>query len=391
MRFLLALLFVTGACLAAPRIAFAMARIEEVRRICDMSPVSATNPVLASVPECGIEIPASEYLGFVAAEGPIADAPRAATLPEKEALLQRLIDEHFFLWNAYRQQWDRREQVVSMMNGTRNILLMDALTTKEVNEKAAKPGDWERLARELRDRCFDKIRTVVSTESYTELKKAAKRLKSEPPESLAQSNSVHSSAAPELAGVSPEVIKLSLAKSELGTVTIGEFLQVYTRLSADRQPDLEKPDGVVEILKMIWGDAALVAEAKAQGLEKSTEFREGLQLNRNVLTRFQAQDHVTAEAVARLKTPEGQRAVREWYEAHLKDRYTYRDEQGKEQVVSFDTGHEGIENDYFDILREEVRAEEARALRKGRKLEINEAQLERMTVSLTHQDSMAQP
>lgn len=354
--------------LTLPRTGFAASEIEALHRIYSMSPVSATNPVVARVPECGIEIPASEFQAFIEAEGPIEDTGRTFTLPEKRALMERLVDEHLFLWNAYEHKWDQQEGVARMLTSTRNLMLVEALTEKEVNEKVKMPQDYERLSGELRDRCFEKIDIVVSRENYEELKAAAKRLKD--------------------GGVPspPEKLRLRLANSKLGAISIGDFLQAYAAIPADKQPDLQQPENATAILKKIWGQAALAAEAAARSLDQTPEFREGLQLNRNVLTRFYAQDRVTDKAVARLKSPEGQRCVRRWYETHLQDRYTFQNADGKPQPLAFDKEHESIENDYFEELREDVRAEEARALRNGRQVRIDDEALENIRITGTAVD-----
>jgi len=56
----------------------------------------------------------------------------------------------------------------------------------------------------------------------------------------------------------------------------------------------------------------------------------------------------------------------------LKSRYTYKDEQGNEKVMSYDAEKQSIENDYFDELRETVKAERAKRLRGDRKVEVDE-------------------
>src|SRR5690349_13601285 len=57
--------------------------IEDIRRLYDNTPVSATNPVIASVPECQIEIPVSEFRAFVTFDLPRAEQWRLLTAAEK--------------------------------------------------------------------------------------------------------------------------------------------------------------------------------------------------------------------------------------------------------------------------------------------------------------------
>ena len=345
----------------------AAAEIEDLRRIYDMTPVSLTNPVVARVKGCGIEIPVSEFRGFVVAEGPIENTARSFTATEKRALLERLVDEHLLLWNAYEQKWDQKEGVAKMVDGTLEMILKETLARQEVFDKGKTPADYDRLSKELVDRCFEKTEVIVSNESYDELKAAAKRLNRA--EAKTAGTNAAPEAAPRLEDFPPATLKRVLATCQLGTITIGDFLRVYTATPGER-PDLEKSESVVSILKQMLGDGLLIAEARARGLHKNPEVRRGLQINRNVLVRFYAQDRITDRALERLKSPQGQSAVRNWYDTHLKDRYTYRDPEGRERVTSFETERESIENDYFDVLREEVRADEIRVLRKNREVQI---------------------
>src|SRR4051794_26020139 len=110
--------FVAGVFLTLSAAGSEPQQIEDMHRLFDMAPISATNPVLARVKECGIEIPASEFRVFVTTEGPLADSARTLKSGEKRELLEHLIDEHLLLWNAYQQKWDQKEGVVKMVNGT---------------------------------------------------------------------------------------------------------------------------------------------------------------------------------------------------------------------------------------------------------------------------------
>src|SRR4051812_48479275 len=97
-----AALLIVACCLAATPLRAAEQNIEKLHRLYDLSPVSQQNPVVARVAGCDIEIPVSEFRAYVA--GLPEDQKRTSlTLEEKRARLQELLNEHFLLWDGYRQ------------------------------------------------------------------------------------------------------------------------------------------------------------------------------------------------------------------------------------------------------------------------------------------------
>jgi hypothetical protein len=158
---------------------------------------------------------------------------------------------------------------------------------------------------------------------------------------------------------------------------------VHGLCEPDRGRYLEVRTALIEVRRRIMWDALIVAEARARGLEKTAAVREKLQINRNVLTRFYALDRLTDKAVARMKAPGHAARLRQWYETHLKDLYTAKGANGRAQVVSFEQERESIENDYFDVVLEEVRCEEIRLLRQNQKIEIDEDRLARLDLQWT--------
>jgi hypothetical protein len=68
--------------------------------------------------------------------------------------------------------------------------------------------------------------------------------------------------------------------------------------------------------------------------------------------------------------------------AHPQGTNTHRDKDGTERVLSLQDDRDAIENDYFEFLQEQIRAEDARVLRKGRHVYIDAAALENAVVRL---------
>jgi len=362
-RSLPALLLIAG--LLSHILCFAETPLERRHRLYDMAPVSPANPVVASVEGTDIEIPLSEYRAYVASL-PGADKRSPLSLARKRELLADLLNEHFLLWEGYRQKIDQREAVTKMLEQTKIILLESALTETEVGAKAKTPDEEDKLAKELRSRIFDKADIFVSNEAYDEVRKIIRAKNT--------STQIVPAATTNGAGTLPK--GYVLAKCKAGSVTIGDFLSAYTQAPVSSRPNIETQQGMVEFLKQMLEDSLMVAEARERGLEKSEAVREKMQLNRNVLTRMGVLDELSDKASAMVKKPGFEADLRRWYDDHRKSRYTYQDSTGKEQVVPFAEEHESIQNDYLENLMEQMRAEKINSLRKGQKIQINEKLLE---------------
>jgi hypothetical protein len=359
----LSLLSLIFALLAPPASAVPYAPSQLIR-LYDMTPASEANPVLARVESCGIEIPLSEFQKYVLTEGPMGGPQTVLNDAEKRALLERLVDEHLFLWDAYRKNYDALPSVRETLESTRDMMLLDTLMSKEIIEPSKSLAEQRQRHEALVNRAFDRLHVDVSNENYEALKAELKRRER--------------SSAPAPA----DVLDLPLAKWDRLTLSIKDVLARHESLPAEKRPDLRQPEGLIEVLKKILEEPALAEEARAQKLHETPEFRDRFQLNRNTLTRFHAQDRRTDRCAAHLKTPAGQSALRAWYERNLQSRYTIKDKEGKERVISLETDYQSIENDFFDVLQEDLRSHEARALRAERKIVIEEQSLARAEVRL---------
>jgi len=338
-----------------------------MRRLYDFTPVSATNPVLARVKKCEIEIPVSEFQVYArsvissdagAVRGPL-------TAADKRRLLDGLLDEHFLLWDGYQKKADRTPEMLNLLRSTEGMLLQETLEQQEVGDKAKTPEDQLRLSKKLRDDIFEQTRITVSNESYDGLKAALKRVTSDPA----------------TAGPATNAVDQPLARWKGGVVTVNDVLQAWIQQPADHRPDLTQPEALTGFLKTMLEDATLIQAARDRGLEKSPFVLKKLQENRNVLTRMYALDRLTDRAVAEMKRPETAAKVDAWYQANLTNRYTYLDDRGRSQVFTLEKNRETIENDYFESVNERIRADYIRSLRQGRPIEINERLLDQTTVA----------
>jgi hypothetical protein len=85
---------------------------------------------------------------------------------------------------------------------------------------------------------------------------------------------------------------------------------------------------------------------------------------------------LTKKLLEQMKEPGYEAKVGQWYNDHLEDRYTYKDDKGEVQIETFAANRKSIENDYFEYRRDQMRAELIHFLRQDRKIEIDEKRLE---------------
>ncbi len=358
----ISLCLAAGLFFVATLIARADTPVETMRRLYDFTPVGPDNPVLARVPDKGIEIPASEFRAYVAGEVGDAATRTALSLAERRHYLEGLLDEHFLLSHGYEQKADQTEGVAGMLKTTKAMLLEEAITDQELKAQAKTSLGREEILKRFRDRLFSQIDIAVSNEAYAKLREEARRLDSTTSALALLGRPGTDHPAPQ---ISADVRDLPLARCKLGVITVGDFLQAYTRLPLTERPNLDHHEGVITVLKQMLESNLMVAEARARGLEKLPMVREKLQLNRNVLTRLYALDQLTARAVARMKSPDIDDRLKDWYQANLKKLYTVHDNDGKEQVLPFAANRERIADDYFQDLQERIRTEQIRSLALG--------------------------
>ncbi|WP_394841045.1 hypothetical protein LZC95_28710 [Pendulispora brunnea] len=327
---------------------------ERLVRLYDFGPAANDNPVLARVDGTSIEIPISEFRAYLKAEVSEEERKKLDTAGRRKHL-DRLIDDLLFLRDAYRRNIDTRENMVRSLDSTRRLLLIEFLTREDVGDKAKSAEHYALLQSALEDRLFEKAEVIVSNEGYAHLKDAIAQHGSDKAEDLPTDIAAH-----------------PLAQCGEMKVTVGDAFAAYVGLPPAKRPNVATQEGVSKLLKHILTDGLKINEARARGIDKSRAYRETVAANRASLTRMWLQDRITAKAAQRMKAPETEAHLRKWYDDNLKTRYTYKDDKGVEKVMSFEGERQSIRNDYFDTVREQVRAERAAQLREGSKIEIDE-------------------
>ncbi|HEX6738504.1 MAG TPA: hypothetical protein VF310_09540 [Vicinamibacteria bacterium] len=287
--------------------------IEETRRLYDFTPAGGANPVVAAVDGCWIQIPLGELRGHLAAE--LSEGERGRLTPEgRRRQLERLIDEHLILEDAYRQQADRTARAAALLEQTRKMLLGEYLTAREVDAVSTNPEEQAQLRRQLLDRAFARAPIGVSNEGWAALREAVK-----------------AGAADRV----PEGLRdRPLAAFADTKVTVGDAAAVYFDLPPTARPRLDEREGVAALLRHLLEYELLAAEAVAQGIDRTRPFREKVELNRSAIVRMWWRDRLMRRAAEREPAADPDR-------------------------------------------REELRAEEARALRQGHQVVIDEEALAR--------------
>jgi hypothetical protein len=339
--------------------------LAETRRIYDFTPVGPSNPIVAAVDDCWIQIPVGELRGHLSAE--LDDEERQSLTPEgKRQQLDRLIDEHLILMDAYRQKADQSERAVAMLAQTRKMLLGEYLAAKEIDAKATRADEQDRLRRQLVGRAFERATISVSNEGYAALQQAVKVLAAhadtEDPARLA-------------AGLPQALRTRPLATFDDTNVTVADAAAVYLSLPAKTRPALDSHQGLEALLQHLLEYELLAAEAVAQGIDRTRPFLEKVELNRTAIVRMWSRDHLAQRVRQRLSAPGLESRLHAWHAAHALTRYTFKDADGKDRVLPFAGNEERIRSDYSDALREEMRAEEARLLRQGHRIAIEAAVL----------------
>ena len=382
MRYQISSLLTAFFLLSSGSLADAKPELENLRRLYDFSPVSATNPVLVRVRKCEIEIPVSEFLASLGDYNQ-TNAGKTLTLEQKRRTLDGLLDDHLLLWEGYSEKADQSEEITQELKGTESILLRDLLLEREVGSKAKSGQEYKKLLEDFCRRIFDKTDVTVWTNEYQMVKVAAKRVNKADEAALkAQGTNQARAVSMPSDGLSDQQRNLPLASCKAGTIHVGDLLAYYRQRPPSTRPDLEQPDNLIGILREMFNDQLLVLEARERNLDKSAELREQMQRNRNILVRMRVLEELTQKANQAMQAPDTQPALKEWYKSHLKSLYTIKDEHGKEKIVDFTRDHELIQNDYFEDLQEQMRLAEIRRLRQIGKIEIDEKLLEKLVAAL---------
>jgi len=361
MRSLLSLLFVAIAC--------TLAQANESRRLFDFTPVSATNPVVATI-DGAIEIPLSELRAYRHGERLRSSVASPA---EKRALLEDLLDEYLLVQETYRTGVALSPRFAKQMEATRTLILTDFMATRAQREK--KPGESGDAAVTLADRLFEEAPIDISNETYDIIKRAAKAIdaanpaprpgpvRTKPEDTAGKLYAIISA--------TPEAVAVHYAGR---TLSIHEILSIYSGLPAAR-PDVQTQEGFVALIKPLITPELMALEAVRRGIADESEFQNKLIQNRNALLRFHAQGAIEARANEILGSPALDTTLRAWYREHA-DAYAPPSNAGAPATPpDFTAVRERVLADFSVDLCERFRAEKTRELRQRHTISVDEAVL----------------
>lgn len=353
--------------------ALAPARADESRRLFDFTPVSADNPVVATVAGT-IQIPLSELRAYRTGERLQA---KTDTPAQRRALVDDLLNEYLFVDEAYRAGVVESPRFAKQMEATRTMILTDFMATRAMIEKGPTSPDAGDAAAALADRLFDTAAIDISNEAYAVIQRAAKLVDTtsaaskrgpvvDSPEDAAAKLYAIINAAPEAVAV----------RYEGGALSIHEILSIYSGLPAPRPP-VETQEGFIAMIKPLITPELMASEAVRRGIAREAEFQNKLVQNRNALLRFQAHGTIEAQANAVIRSPDLEAQLQPWYRAHA-DAYAVPVARGGKKIPPYAEARDRALADFSVELVERLQAEKARELRKLRAVTIDEEVLGRL-------------
>lgn len=339
-------------------------RAEPLLRLYDMSPVSATNPAVASVKECGIEIPLNEFRAYVNLWIPPEKKLNPLTKADKLRYLQQLLDDHFLVWDGYQKKLDGTAELTDQLDYTLRLNLEEALVRRELEEKAPKTGDdKEKVIDALEDRVFKDAGVQVVKDAYEELKSIV---------------NTPDGTEPDLQQLTDLQRNRVLVRYAGGTLSTGDCLENYYGLPTGSRPDILDTEDFLKLIRSIVISPLMQAAARKEGLAEAPWVQSNVQLNRNVLTKMAMLEWLAKQGRAQRGTEAWNNRVKQWYQAH-KSRYTTRDARGNESFLPFESNKENIMDDYEKDVVVQLRTEEIRSLRQQHTIVINDHVLERLS------------
>jgi hypothetical protein len=354
-RFFLSAIFLSAWLSAVPGL-----RAEPLLRLYDMSPVSATNPVVASVEDCGIAIPAGEFCAYMNIWMPPEKKRSVLTKTEKLQYLQQLLDEHLLLWDGYQKNLNHAPELAEQLESTLRLNLEQSLIHRELELKAPKTDqEKQKLIEALQDRILKAADLQVVPDAFEEFK--------------AIINSPDGSE-PVLDTLSDAQRHRPLVQYDGGTLSMADCLEEYYSLPAGNRPDIQEPAEFLKIAQPLLISPLMQAEGRKQGLESSAEVQANVQLNRNVLTKMAMLSRLASQGHAQREAPGWQDRAKQWYDTH-KNRYAAQNGE----ILSYETNKRAVMDDYEQDIVSRIRAEELRSLRTNHTIIINDPVLENLS------------
>lgn len=359
-------------------------RADDARRLFDVTPLSPHNPAVATI-DGAVTIPLSELQGYKNAERAHAIAD-PASLAQKRAVLDALVDEYLLVDEAYRTGVPQSPGFVKQVAATRTMILTDLMSARAI-EAAQKAGKTQATtARQdvkpppdpvtaMAARLFDQTPVDISNEAFAIVKRAAHAIDAvtakaqRGPELEPRQESMA-----KLHAIVDRVPSATLATYDGKTISIQQVVGIYAGLPSPR-PNLYTEQGLVDFIKPLIEPELMAIEAEKEGIAGDPAFVMKLQQNENVLLRFHMQGAIEQRANERLHAPDFPQQLQAWYDDHKAD-YTLPAEDGKPaRLQTFDQVKERVQADYSVGVVERLKAEEVATLRKSHSVTVNEAAL----------------
>lgn len=336
------------------------ARADDSRRIFDFTPVSAVNPVVATI-DGTIKIPLSELRGFRDAEK-LRAITDPADLAQKRAVLDALVDEYLRVDEAYRAGVVESSGFVRQMEATRTMVLTDFMSMRAAAEQPASAPAAGDAGGALAEKLFDAANIEVSNEAYALVRRAAQAVDAAtgPREELMERLRAIVTATPEAV----------LVRYEGRTISVRQILAIYAGLPVEKRPPVQTQAGLIELIKPLILPELMAIEAVKRGIAADPVFQQKIIQNRNTLLRFHAHGLIERRTNELLRAPDLEVRLREWYEAHRADYAVV--EAGRRRPATFAEAKPQVEGDYSVALRDRLLAEHAAALRKARSVAVDE-------------------
>jgi hypothetical protein len=350
----------------------ATAQGDESRRLFDFAPVSATNPVVATIDDA-IEIPLSELRAYREAEH-IGVSLDNANIAGKRALLEELIDEYLSVDDAYRNGVTQAPGFLKRMNATRTMILTDFLANQVLREKGEPSAAADDPVAKLGERLFDAAVIEISNESYAVVQQAAKEIDAVSATG-AQLGPVSLSPPPaeKLRMIVRQTPESVLVRYDGKSISVHQLLAIYAGLPPPR-PELGTHDGLLGMIKPFVIPELMALEAVKRGIDREPAFREKLIQTRNALLRFQMQGDVDRQANELMNRPDVESQIHSWYDSHRTNYRGAAPESGN-HISTYAEVRSQVEADYSVVLRDRLLAERSKALRKTRLVKIDEKAL----------------
>jgi hypothetical protein len=353
---------------------------DESRRFFDFTPVSATNPVVATL-DGTIQIPLSELRGFREAEK-LQAITDPASLAQKRAVLDELINQYLYVDEAYRAGVPFSADFTRRMDATRTMILTDFLAMRAAAETKTpalvETGETADAGAALAEHLFEAASIVVSNEAYALLKRAAKAI--DDTTAAAQLGPVTlpaEEATQQLHAILNRTPEATLVRYEERSISVRQILVIYAGLPAARRPRVEQPQGLIEMIKPLILPELMAIEAAKRGIAAEPAFQQKLIQNRNALLRFHAHGAIESRANDTLRGPDLESRLQAWYRQNAA-LYAAPAEAGGNapgKPLPYAEVRDRVLGDFSVDLRDRLLAEKALELRKVRRVVVVEAVL----------------